>query len=146
MKKSVLSTILVATLVAPMALSASESKGLNVLITSGDTQTQMMGMVLSTSTIKDHKKVVNITLCGPAGNLALKDFESGAVKRPDGSAANPKMALGGLIKAGASVQVCPLFLPTAGKDASALMDGITVAKPPMVAKSLLDSDFQNISF
>jgi len=146
MKKSVLSTILAAALVAPMALNASETKGLNVLITSGDTQTQTMGMVLSTSSIKDHKAVVNITLCGPAGNLALKDYESGTVKRPDGSNANPKMALVGLIKAGASVQVCPLFLPTAGKDASALMEGITIAKPPMVAKSLLSDDFKNISF
>jgi hypothetical protein len=146
MKKTILSSLLAVALVAPLSLSASDSKGLNVLITSGDTQTQMMGMVLSTSTIKDHNKAVNITLCGPAGNLALKDYESGAVKRPDGSDANPKMALGGLIKAGASVQVCPLFLPTAGKDASALMEGITVAKPPMVAKGLLDSDFQNISF
>lgn len=146
MKKGFLSTILVAALVAPMALSASDTKGLNVLITSGDTQTQMMGMVLSTSSIKDHNAKVNITLCGPAGNLALKDYQSDTVKRPDGKDVNPKMALGGLIKAGASVQVCPLFLPTAGKDTSALMEGITIAKPPMVAKGLLDDDFQNISF
>jgi len=146
MKKTILSSLLAVALATPMALNANETKGLNVLITSGDTLTQMMGMVLSTSSLKDHKATVNITLCGPAGNLALKDYESDAVKRPDGSVANPKMALGGLIKAGASVQVCPLFLPTAGKDPSALMEGITIAKPPMVAKGLLSDDFKNISF
>jgi hypothetical protein len=113
---------------------------------SADTQTQMMGMVLSTSAIKDHNKIVNITLCGPAGNLALKEFESGSVKRADGQNVNPKSALQGLIKAGAIVQVCPLFLPTAGKDATALLEGVSVAKPPMVAKNLVDPAFKNINF
>lgn len=144
MKKVLLSMVVAGALVLP--LSAQEVKGLNVLITSGDTQTQMMGMVLSTSALKDHSKIVNITLCGPAGQLALKEFESGSVKRGDGQSVNPKSALQGLIKAGASVQVCPLFLPTAGKEASALVEGVSVAKPPMVAKNLVDASFQNISF
>lgn len=129
-----------------LPLSAQEVKGLNVLMVSADTQTQMMGMVLSTSVIKDHNKIVNITLCGPAGNLALKEFESGSVKRADGQNVNPKSALQGLIKAGAIVQVCPLFLPTAGKDATALLEGVSVAKPPMVAKNLVDPAFKNINF
>lgn len=80
------------------------------------------------------------------GNLALKDFTAADVKHPSGSVVNPKTALQGLIKAGASVQVCPLFLPNAGKDAAGLVEGVTVAKPPMVAKNLTDSDFNNISF
>ncbi|MBE0496132.1 MAG: hypothetical protein IBX45_06955 [Campylobacterales bacterium] len=146
MKKTMLSMALAGVLVVPAMLNAQEIKGLNVLIVSADAQTQMMGMVLSTSTLKDHGKAVNITLCGPAGNLALKEFEAGSVKRPDGSVVNPKGALGALIKAGASVEVCPLFLPTAGKDASALVEGVSVAKPPMVAKGLLDPAFKNISF
>jgi predicted peroxiredoxin len=145
-KKFLLVSTLVGALLAPSSLLASDTKGLNVLITSADAQTQMMGMVLSTSTIKDHGKAVNITLCGAAGNLALKDFKAGEVKRPDGKVVNPKAALGGLIKAGASVQVCPLFLPTAGLEASALSEGISIAKPPIVAKGLLDEDYKNISF
>ncbi|KFL34551.1 MULTISPECIES: hypothetical protein [unclassified Sulfurospirillum] len=144
MKKVFLSMVVAGALVLP--LSAQEVKGLNVLMVSADTQTQMMGMVLSTSVIKDHNKVVNITLCGPAGNLALKEFESGSVKRADGQNVNPKTALQGLIKAGAIVQVCPLFLPTAGKDATALLEGVSVAKPPMVAKNLVDTAFKNITF
>lgn len=144
MKKVFLSMVVAGALVLP--LSAQEVKGLNVLMVSADTQTQMMGMVLSTSVIKDHNKIVNITLCGPAGNLALKEFESGSVKRADGQNVNPKSALQGLIKAGAIVQVCPLFLPTAGKDASALLEGVSVAKPPMVAQNLVDPAFKNINF
>ena len=144
MKKVFLSMVVAGALALP--LSAQEIKGLNVLMVSADTQTQMMGMVLSTSAIKDHNKIVNITLCGPAGNLALKEFESGSVKRADGQNVNPKSALQGLIKAGAIVQVCPLFLPTAGKDATALLEGVSVAKPPMVAKNLVDPAFKNINF
>lgn len=146
MKLFVKSALLVAALAVPSLLSAAELKGLNVLMTSPDAQTQMMGMVLGGSVLNDQKKALNITLCGPAGNLALKDFTAVDVKKPDGTMANPKMALQGLIKAGAVVTVCPLFLPNAGKDASALIEGISVAKPPMVAKGLTDAEFNNISF
>lgn len=146
MKMLVTKALVVATLVAPSILSAEAAKGLNVLMTSPDAQTQMMGMVLSTSVLSDQKKAVNITLCGAAGNLALKDFTSMDVKKPDGTVANPKVVLQGLIKAGASVQVCPLFLPNANKDATALVEGITVAKPPMVAAGLMDKEWSNISF
>lgn len=146
MKSLMTKALLVTALAVPTLVSASELKGLNVLITSADAQTQMMAMVLSSSVLNDQKKAVNITLCGPAGNLALKDFTAAGVKKPDGTMANPKGALAGIMKAGAVVTVCPLFLPNAEKDATALVEGISVAKPPMVAKGLTDPDFNNISF
>lgn len=146
MKTLATKALIIATLIAPSYINATELKGLNIIITSPDAQTQMMGMVLGGSVLNDQKKALNITLCGPAGNLALKDFKAADVKKPDGSIANPKGALQGLMKAGAVVTVCPLFLPNAGKDASALVEGISVAKPPMVAKGLTDAEFNNISF
>lgn len=146
MKRFVKSALLVAVLATPSLLSAGELKGLNVLMTSADAQTQMMGMVLGSSILNDQKKALNITLCGPAGNLALKDFTASDVKKPDGTVANPKTTLQGLMKAGAVVSVCPLFLPNANKDASALVEGISIAKPPMVAKGLTDAEFNTISF
>lgn len=144
MKKVLLS--LTATLVLGASASASDNlaKGLNILITSADTQTQMMGMVLSTMTLKE-KKEVNMVLCSDAGNLALKDFEAGKIKM-QGEEKTPKMLLQGLIKNGANVEVCPLFLPNAGKTEADLMEGVTVAKPPMVAKKLLDKDLQNLGY
>jgi predicted peroxiredoxin len=144
MKKVLLS--LTATLVLGASASASDNlaKGLNVMITSADTQTQMMGMVLSTMTLKE-KKEVNMVLCSDAGNLALKDFEAGKIKM-QGEEKTPKMLLQGLIKEGANVEVCPLFLPNAGKTEADLMEGVSVAKPPMVAKKLLDKDLQTLSY
>ncbi len=146
MRKLFSTGLIVAALAAPSMVSAEQLKGLNVLVTSGDAQTQMMAMVLSTMTINKHKKAVNLTLCGPAGDLAIKDMPSTPVKKPDGKSPTPKMAMMGLIKAGAKVELCPLYLPNAGKDQSALVEGVTIAQPPMVAAKLLDSEFNNLTF
>lgn len=120
-------------------------KGLNVVVTSSDVQTQTMAMVLATMTVKKHKKQVYMTLCGPAAALADKEVQSAEVKTAKG-VTTPKKMMMGLIQAGASVQVCPLYLPNAGKDASVLVDGVSVAKPPMVAAKLLDEDLNSLTF
>ncbi|WP_321312373.1 hypothetical protein ACMC56_14220 [Campylobacterota bacterium DY0563] len=121
---------------------AEDNKGLNVVLTANDAQTQMMAMVLSMMTIKQ-KKAVNITLCSSAGDLAVKGKESPLLKPKNKS---PKMLLQGLIKSGAKVEVCPLYLPNANLDKSVLLDGITVANPQNVAKQLLNSDFTTLSY
>lgn len=146
MKKIILSTLMAATLIIPSVASADSAKGLNVLVNSQNPQTQAMAMVLSTMALNKHKKEVNIVLCGPAGDLADKNIKGVAIKRPNGKAPSAKDQLKMLIQKGAHVEVCPLYLPNAGKDASILLDGITVAKPPVVAGKLLDKDFQNITF
>ena len=146
MKKVLATTALIAALIIPSILSADQAKGLNVLVNSGDPQTQAMAMVLSLMTIKKHKKQVNIVLCGAAGDLADKNIKGMPVKRPNGKAPSPKQHLKLLIQKGAKVEVCPLYLPNAHKDKSILLEGITVAKPPMVAGKLLDTNFQNITF
>ncbi|MBL0708101.1 MAG: hypothetical protein JJW00_03545 [Sulfurimonas sp.] len=146
MKKLIATTALIATLISPTLLSADKADGLNVLVNSGEPQTQAMAMVLSLMSIKKHHKKVNIVLCGLAGDLADKNIEGVPVKRPNGKAPSAKDHLKLLIKKGAKVQVCPLYLPNAGKDKSVLLKGITVAKPPMVAGQLLNEDFANVTF
>jgi len=146
MKKTILKSILVLSLTVPTIMSADLAKGLNIIINSGNPQTQAMAMVISLMSIKKHKKEVNIVLCGAAGNLADKNIKGTPVKRPNGKEPSAKQHLKKLIKLGANVKVCPLYLPNAKKDKSILLEGIKVAKPPVVAKQLLDKDFQNISF
>ena len=142
MKKGLL--VLLSSLLLTTASIANENsaKGLNVIITSEDAQTQMMGMVLSMMTLKENKEV-NMTLCSKAGDLAVKGMESPTLKPQDKS---PKMMLEAIIKQGAKVEVCPLYLPNAGKDETVLLEGITVAKPAEVAKNLLNKDYQNLSY
>ena len=140
MKKLLSIVALTATLTT--GAMAGENKGLNVILTAEDAQTQLMAMVLSTMTIKQ-KKEVNVTLCSKAGELAVKGAPSPKLKPKDVS---PKMLLKGLIKKGAKVEVCPLFLPNAGLDKSVLLEGITIAKPPKVASQLLNSEFTTLSY
>lgn len=124
-------------------LFAEPAKGLNVIVTTADRQTQMMSMVISTMAVKKHGKQVNITFCGEAGDLALKTTETPTFLPPKKS---PTMLLKGLIAAGADVKVCPLYLPNAGKTTDELLPGITVAKPPVMTGILLDQDYQNLTF
>ncbi len=121
---------------------ASEKAGLNVVLTSGDEQTQMMAMVLSLMTVKAKKKV-NITMCAAGGKLALKDTKTVTFEP---SKKSPTMLLNALLKKGVNVQVCPLYLPSINKDKTALIDGITIAKPPKIAAQLLNDDFATLSY
>ncbi|PWE20634.1 hypothetical protein DF188_07425 [Aliarcobacter skirrowii] len=142
MKKILLSLSAFALISTPVVASENMAKGLNVMLTSEDAQTQMMGMVLATMSLKKGKEV-NMVLCSSAGNLALKDSESPKLKPQNKS---PKMMLEDLIKNGAKVEVCPLFLPNANKNESDLINSVTVAKPPVVADRLLNKDYQNLSY
>lgn len=142
MKKIFLSLSAILILGTTASAGDDSTKGLNVIITSEDAQTQMMGMVLSAMTLKKGKEV-NMVLCSHAGNLALKDSESPKLKPQDKS---PKMMLELLVKNGGKVEVCPLFLPNSGKTEADLIQNITVAKPQSIADKLLNKDYQNLSY
>jgi len=146
MKKLITTLTLASTLLIPTVINAQQAKGLNILINSGNSQTQSMAMVLSLMAMKKHKKEVNIVLCSKAGDLADKNIKGIPTKRPNGTQPSAKKHLKILIQKGATVQVCPLYLPNSNKDKSVLLDGVTIAKPPVVAKQLLNKDFQNITF
>ncbi len=146
MNKLITKIVLGAMLVLPSVASAEQAKGLNVLVNSANPQTQAMAMVLSLMSIKKHDKEVRMVLCGSAGDLADKNIEGVPVKRPNGQSPSAKQHLELLIKLGAKIEVCPLYLPNASKDISVLLEGITVANPPLVAARLLDKDYKNLSF
>lgn len=122
--------------------AADETKGLFVVVTTPDAQTQMMAMVLSTQTINQGKSI-RMLLCGPAGELAVKNSEQTMLKPLNKS---PQMLLQGLIKSGAAVELCPLFLPNKGADPAVLIDGISIAKPPVVAQKLREEGVKLFTF
>lgn len=119
-----------------------ETKGLFVVVTTPDVQTQMMAMVLSTQTINQGKSV-RMLLCGPAGELAVKNSDQTMLKPLNKS---PQMLLLGLIRSGATVEMCPLFLPNKGADAAVLIDGVSIAKPPVVAQKLREEGVKLFTF
>ncbi|PIE74218.1 MAG: hypothetical protein CSA19_00875 [Deltaproteobacteria bacterium] len=143
MKKILMMLALASGLTASAFADDDLVDGLNVIVTSGDAQTQMMSMVLSMKTIEVHKKKVNMVLCDKAGGLAVKDTDSPVVKAME---ASPKDILKKLIKAGMDIKVCPLYLPSIGKDESVLIEGVQVANPDKVSENLLNEDYHTLSY
>ncbi|MFT5700690.1 MAG: putative peroxiredoxin [Desulforhopalus sp.] len=143
MKKLCYTLILTVLLIWVDNALAKQGIGLNVIVTSADRQAQMMAMVLSVQTIKEHGKEINIVLCGAAGDLALQSTNTETFLPLKKS---PTMLLKALLEMGASIQVCPLYLPNVEKTTNDLIEGIAVAKPPVVADRLLDKDYQNLTF
>jgi intracellular sulfur oxidation DsrE/DsrF family protein len=111
-------------------------------VTSADNQSQGMAMVLATQMV-EQKAAVRVLLCGPAGQLALKTYEPAALKPRN---VTPKQMMAGLMKAGATVEVCALFLPNADRTPADLTDGVTVAKPPEVAAYMLKPGVKAFGF
>ena len=99
-------------------------------------------MVLATQALAQ-KAAVRVLLCSEGGQLALKDKDSAALKPMNKS---PKELLQGLMKAGAKVEVCALFLPNADLKPTDLIDGIGVAKPADVAAYLLQPNVKALSY
>lgn len=124
--KSFLLPVLVA-----LAFSASAQTQTEAFfnVTNADNQAQGMAMVLANQMV-EQKAAVRILLCGPAGQLALKSYEPAALKPKN---ITPKQMMTALIKGGATVEVCALFLPNADKTPADLIEGVSVAKPPEVA-------------
>jgi predicted peroxiredoxin len=117
-------------------------KGMFVIVTSDDSMTQMMAMVLSTQTLNQGSSV-RLLLCGKAGELALKGSKEKIFKPINKS---PQMLLKGLIARGVTVEICPLYLPDAGKQPSDLIAGVTVAKPPVVAAAMAEDGIKLLTY
>ena len=123
-------TLVLGALLALSANSMAQSQTETFFnVTSADNQAQGMAMVLATQ-MAEQKAAVRILLCAAAGQLALKSYEPAALKPRN---VTPKQMMTGLIKAGATVEVCALFLPNADKTPADLIEGVSVAKPPEVA-------------
>lgn len=129
-------------LLATSIAMADEKQPLLLILTSGDTQTQGMALVLSSEAQRQGAQV-QVLLCSEAGKLGLKDYEAPSLKPRD---VTPKQMLQGLMKQGAQVEVCALFLPNLGKTPEDLLEGVSAAKPPVITELLLDRKVRLLNF
>ena len=113
-----------------------------VMVNSGNAQTQGMAFVLATQAM-EQKSGVRVLLCSEGGQLAVKGKE-GAVLKPRN--VTPNQMLQGLMKAGAKVEVCALFLPNADLKPGGLLDGISVAKPPEIAAYMMQGNVKVLTY
>lgn len=136
MKNLILAACAALTLTGPAL--AQEAPGTLVTIrTAPEPQTQLMAMVLAMQAAQQGA-APHILLCGPAGDIALKDAPASAIAPQPPRDMSPKGLLGKIAEMpNAKVEVCAIYLPGKGMQADALMDGVTVAQPPAMAAAMI---------
>lgn len=128
------------------AAHADESKKLVTVLTAPEAQTQLMAMILTMNSVKAGANA-HILLCGPAADIALKDAPASATAPQPPKKASPQGLMKMLMeKTGTTVEVCAIYLPGKGADASILIDGVTAAKPGEMGKRLMQPNTQILSF
>ena len=128
-----------ALLLAPMFSQAEE---LMLTISSDKPMAQGAGLILASQAL-EQRATVRILLCDAGGDLAVTGKES-AVLKP--RLVSTQQMLQGVIKAGAKVEVCALYLPNTGRQAADLISGVTAAKPADVAAYALKAGVKTLSF
>jgi hypothetical protein len=141
MKSSTLVALAAFAVVASASASA-QAQELFVNIHSGQAMAQGAGLVLAGQAL-EQKAAVRVLLCDAAGDIALAGKEMPSLKPRN---VTPQQMLQGLIKGGAKVEVCALYLPNTGKQASDLIAGVTPAKPAEVAAHLLKPGVSTLAF
>ncbi len=143
MKKLILAAALS---VAALPATAEEQKKLITILTAPEPQTQLMAMVLTMNAVAKGAQA-QILLCGPAADIALKDAPESATAGQAPKGASPQGLLKMMIaKNGVKAEVCAIYLPGKGADASVLMEGVTPAKPDVMGAELIGDDTTVMSF
>ena len=127
---------------ALLLATAAQAQSLFVNIHSGQVMAQGAGLVLAGQAL-EQKAEVRVLLCDAAADMAVVGKEMPSLKPRN---VTPQQMLQGLIKGGAKVEVCALYLPNTGKQASDLISGVTPAKPADVAAYLLKPGVQTLAF
>lgn len=146
MIKKTAASLAVATSLAAGGAAAQDMQKLVTVVTSPEPQTQLMAMVLTMQAAQRGAEAY-ILLCGPAGDLALRDAPASATAGQPPKDMSPQ----GLMrmireKTGAAADVCAIYLPGKGLDTSALLDGVGVADPAEMAARLMAADTRVLSF
>lgn len=138
-------TAVVLTALAALPARAAETPDMVTILTSADPQTQLMSMVLTMQS-RQAGADTYVLLCGPAGDLALNDAPESATAPQAPRGMSPQGLMQKIMQAGATVEVCAIYLPNKGVDTGALLDGVGSARPPAVAKRLLAANTRIMSF
>jgi len=125
---------------------AQDTNKLITILTSPEPQTQLMAMVLTMNAVNAGAEA-EVLLCGPAGDIALTDAPASATAGQPPRDASPQ----GLMKMmmaqmDLNVQVCAIYLPGKGADASVLIDGVTAAAPDAMGAAIVADNTTVMSF
>ena len=125
---------------------AESPNKLITILTSAEPQTQLMAMVLTMNAIAAGAEA-EVLLCGPAGDIALKDAPATATAGQPPKNASPQGLMQMMMaQHGLSVQVCAIYLPAKASDASILIDGVTAAAPDAMGAAIVTPGTSVMSF
>lgn len=136
MKKLAFAALAAFSITGPVA-AQDAPETLVTILTAPEPQTQLMAMVLSMQAAQQGA-APHVLLCGPAADIALKDAPESATAPQPPRDMSPKSLLTKIVGLpGAKVEVCAIYLPGKGADASVLMDGVGIAQPPAMAAAMI---------
>ncbi len=127
------------------ATASEDEANLVTIVATGEPQTQLMAMVLTMQSVKQGASA-RILLCGPGGDLALRDAPASATAPQKPKGMSPQGLMKELMKNGVPVEVCAIYLPNKGLGTDSLLDGVGAAKPPAMAAELLKDDTRLLTF
>lgn len=137
--------LLAAGLLASAAPAETPNRLLTIL-TAPEPQTQLMAMVLTMNAIAAGAEA-ELLLCGPAGDIALKAAPETATAGQPPKGASPQGLMRKMMaEAGLKVQVCAIYLPGKGADASVLVEGVTAAAPDAMGAAIVAPGTTVMSF
>ena len=124
-------------LAAALPAAAQDDRHLVTILTAAEPQTQLMAMVLTLNAVQQGA-TAQILLCGPAGDIALQDAPATATAGQPPRDVSPQ----GLMRImmaeyDVTAEVCAIYLPGKGADASVLLEGVTPAAPDAAARAIL---------
>lgn len=125
-----------------IAAAGAQADELFLSLNTGNAMAQGAGLVLASQAM-EQKAGVRVLLCDAAGDMAVQGKDQPRLKPRDLS---PQQMLQGLIKAGARVEVCALYLPNTGRQAADLIEGVAPAKPADVAAHLMKPGVKVLSY
>ena len=144
MKKFLTASLL--SLAAALPAAADDQRNLVTILTAPEPQTQLMAMVLTLNAVQQGA-TAQILLCGPAGDIALKDAPVTATTGQPPRDASPQGLMRMMMdQHNVKVEVCAIYLPGRGVDASVLLDGVTPAAPDAAARAIIADDSVVMSF
>jgi len=125
---------------------AQDVNKLVTILTSPEPQTQLMAMVLTMNAIAAGAEA-EMLLCGPAGDIALQDApETATAGQPPRDASPQGLMQMMMANQGLKVEVCAIYLPGRGEDATVLVDGVTAAAPDAMGAAIVAPDTTVMSF
>lgn len=133
-------------LVSALPAAADDQRHLVTILTAAEPQTQLMAMVLTLNAVQQGA-TAQILLCGPAGDIALNDAPATATAGQPPRDASPQGLMNMMMaQHNVKAEVCAIYLPGMGADASVLIDGVTPAAPDAAARAIIAENTVVMSF